>query len=111
MKFAMITFAAAAGSANAWSTGRGTEYDPSNPCMFDCTRKIRRHFRCIDACAASDRANFFEANLDQWLGVGSSEENCFEWNVQVSRHDLLPTPLSLSRALALLRVRVCSRIA
>jgi hypothetical protein len=65
--------------------------------------------QCNRACSACDR--FFEENLDQWLGGGSSEENCFEWNVQVSRHDLLPTPFSLSRALALLRVRVCSRIA
>ena len=101
-------------------------FDPNNSCM----RSVRgKYYGCcsnahyivnsqaqtmylgIDNCAASDRANFFEANLDQWLGVGSSEENCFEWNVQVSRHNLLPTPLSLSRALALLRVRVCSRIA
>jgi hypothetical protein len=50
----------------------------------------------------TDRINdrFFEENLDQWLGDGSSEENCFEWNIQVSRHDLLSTPLSLSRARA-----------
>ena len=65
--------------------------------------------QCKRACSACTR--FFEENLDQWLGGGSSEENCFEWNIQVSRHDLPSTPLSLSRALALLHVRVCSRIA
>jgi hypothetical protein len=50
--------------------------------------------QCKRACSACD--TFFEENLDQWLGDGSSEENCFEWNIQVSRHDLLPTSLSLS---------------
>jgi len=54
--------------------------------------------QCKRACSACD--TFFEENLDQWLGDGSSEENCFEWNIQVSRHDLLPTSLSLSRARA-----------
>ena len=55
MKFAMITFAAAVGSANAWATPGGTEVDLSNPCMTSCTTWGRDRFEwgeCIDNCAA-----------------------------------------------------------
>ena len=40
MKLTMITFAAVVGSANAWYTPGGTEYDPSNECMVDCVSPI-----------------------------------------------------------------------
>jgi len=40
MKLTMITFAAVVGSANAWTTPGGTEYDPSNECMVNCVSPI-----------------------------------------------------------------------
>ena len=55
--------------------------------------------RCKAACSQCDA--FFEENLDQFLGPGSSEEDCFEWNIEVSRIVLLrarsppPSPVAL----------------
>ena len=67
MKLPMITFAAAVGSANAYTTKKsGVFHDFGNPCMVKCP-KYHAHYEtlhmvramidlCIDACVASDRA-------------------------------------------------------
>ena len=60
MKLAMITFAAAVGSANAYTTPGGAEFDMHNHCMMTCgggDDDIDYRFdRCVDNCAASDLA-------------------------------------------------------
>tara|TARA_B110000977_G_C10833523_1_gene399062 strand:- start:145 stop:642 length:498 start_codon:yes stop_codon:yes gene_type:complete len=52
MKLAMVTFAAAVGSANAY-TPLGTQFDYGNPCMVKCNEEgnmDEAEFACTDAC-------------------------------------------------------------